>query len=153
MFVILLALWFILNGSFSLQTIIFGVIASLIVTVFCRFFLDYRTPGPAALKKLPRYVLYAVYVVGQIFLSCFAVFRLIYSGREPRPVLIKFDPGLRKNVSRVLLANSITPTPGTITANVKDGVFHVHALDRPFGADIERCGFVRRLKKLEDDAS
>lgn len=153
MFVILLAVWFILNGNFTPKTIVFGVIASLIVTVFCRFFLGYRTPGPVTLRKLPRYVLYVGYVVGQIFVSCFAVFRLIYSGKEPRPVLIKFDPGLRKDVSRVLLANSITLTPGTITANVKDGVFHVHALDRPFGAGIERCGFVQRLKKLEGDES
>ncbi len=151
MFIILLVVWLILSGSFSLQTVLSGAAASLLVTMFSRSFLDYRAPGIEAIKKLPQYVRYALYVVGQIILSCLAVGRLIYSGREPRPVLIRFDPGLKKDVSRVLLANSITLTPGTITVNVKDGVFFVHALDRSFGTDIEKSGFVARLKALEGD--
>lgn len=152
MFIILLAIWLILNGSVSLHTVLVGSAISLLLTAFCRAFLDYRPMGLRTLRRLPRYIGYALYVVGQIVLSCLAVCRFIYSGREPRPVLIRFDPGLKKDVSRVMLANSITLTPGTITVNVRDGIFFVHALDRDFGRDIEKGGFVRRLKRLEDDA-
>lgn len=152
MFIVLLIIWFLINGNFALSTVILGVAASLLVTAFCRFFLGYRTPGLKSLKRLGGYICYIFYLIGQIFLACFMMCRFVYSGREPRPVLIKFDPGLKKDVSRVLLANSITLTPGTITANVKDGVFSVHAIDREFGAGIESCGFVKRLKKLEEDA-
>ena len=151
MFIVLLILWFILNGNFELETIIYGVICCLLVSLFCRFFLNYRLPTAKSLKKLWRYILYAFYVVGQIFLSCLAVGRLIFSGRQPRPELITFNPGLKKDLSKVLLANSITLTPGTITANVRGDTFYVHALDRDFGKGIENCGFVKRLKKLEED--
>ena len=71
--------------------------------------------------------------------------------RQSARLLVQFEPGLKKNVSKALLANSITLTPGTITATVKGDVFYVHALDRDFGKGIENCGFVKRLKKLEED--
>jgi len=151
LFFVLLIIWFILNGNFSIQTVIFGVIASALVTLFSCFFLNYRPFGLRSIKKLGRYILYIFYVIEQIFLSCIAVCCLVYSGKEPRPMLITFRPDLKTDLSRVFLANSITLTPGTITANVKDGVFAVHALDRDFGAGIEKCKFIKKLQALEED--
>ena len=43
---------------------------------------------------------------------------------------------------RVLLANSITLTPGTITVSLEDDTYVVHALDKDFAVIGEEFGFL-----------
>ena len=62
---------------------------------------------------------------------------------ELNPGIVKFDPRLKTDKGRMMLANSITLTPGTLTVDVDDdGVFYVHAIyltsAAPTEADI--CG-------------
>jgi multicomponent Na+:H+ antiporter subunit E len=46
------------------------------------------------------------------------------------PQIIRFQSKLKKDLSLVAFANSITLTPGTITVSVAvDGDFKVHAID------------------------
>ena len=48
---------------------------------------------------------------------------------EINPGIVKFDPRLKTDRARMMLANSITLTPGTLTVDVDDdGVFYVHAI-------------------------
>jgi multicomponent Na+:H+ antiporter subunit E len=44
------------------------------------------------------------------------------------PGLLRFRTRLRSQVGHVILANSITLTPGTITVDLSDGTYLVHAL-------------------------
>jgi multicomponent Na+:H+ antiporter subunit E len=46
------------------------------------------------------------------------------------PHIIKFKTKLKKDMSLVSFANSITLTPGTITVVLEAGHYYVHALDR-----------------------
>ena len=55
----------------------------------------------------------------------------------------------RAQIAKVILANSITLTPGTITVSEEKGVFCVHALDKSLADGIESCSFVEILKKME----
>lgn len=46
---------------------------------------------------------------------------------EIRPGIVKINPGLKTDVARTLLADSITLTPGTLTVDVDDdGTFFIH---------------------------
>ncbi|MDI9369315.1 MAG: cation transporter [Synergistaceae bacterium] len=46
-----------------------------------------------------------------------------------RPGIVKINPGLRSDIAKTVLANSITLTPGTLTVDVDDaGVFYIHWL-------------------------
>ena len=46
---------------------------------------------------------------------------------EIRPGIVKINPGLRTDIARTLLADSITLTPGTLTVDVDDdGTFFIH---------------------------
>ena len=47
-----------------------------------------------------------------------------------------FKTKLESDISNVTLANSITLTPGTITIDIKDGVFYVHALSQKVADDL-----------------
>jgi multicomponent Na+:H+ antiporter subunit E len=52
------------------------------------------------------------------------------------PRIIRFKTKLESDISWVTLANSITLTPGTITMDIKDGEFFVHALDKKVADDL-----------------
>ena len=71
-----------------------------------------------------------------------AVFKMIYSSRyELEPVVIHFKTNLTSTFARVLLANSITLTPGTIT---------VHCLDKDLAVGIDSSIFVELLERIEN---
>ena len=49
----------------------------------------------------------------------------------------------------MVLANSITLTPGTITVNLEGNEFYVHCLDKEFAEGMEQSIFVELLEKME----
>lgn len=45
------------------------------------------------------------------------------------PGIVKFKTKLTTNYSKMVLANSITLTPGTLTVDVIDDTFYIHWID------------------------
>ena len=52
-------------------------------------------------------------------------------------------------MAKVVLANSITLTPGTITVSVENDSFCVHCLDRELAEGMEDSVFVELLLEME----
>ena len=49
---------------------------------------------------------------------------------EINPGIVKFNPRLKTEMGRMMLANSITLTPGTLTVDIDDdGVFYIHVIN------------------------
>lgn len=67
----------------------------------------------------------------------------------PEPALVRFRTDLKTHTAQVLLANSITLTPGTITVEMKDGEYLIHCYDKTMGEGLDSSVFVSMLKKLE----
>ena len=66
------------------------------------------------------------------------------------PHLIYFRTDLKNNASRVLLANSITLTPGTITVSLDGDLYCVHCLDPKLAEGIDDSVFIHMLHKIEE---
>ncbi len=47
-----------------------------------------------------------------------------------KPALVRFKTDLKTKQARVVLANSITLTPGTITVTLEEDEYVVHCLDK-----------------------
>jgi multicomponent Na+:H+ antiporter subunit E len=43
-----------------------------------------------------------------------------------KPGIVKVKLGIKSNLAKTMLANSITMTPGTIAVDVKDDIMYVH---------------------------
>ena len=56
------------------------------------------------------------------------LFRSLEKVLEPQ--MVKFKTTLKSSLARLLLAHSITLTPGTVTVNIQGDEFMVHALTR-----------------------
>ena len=70
---------------------------------------------------------------------------------EIEPVLVTFQMHFKTNIARVLYANSITLTPGTITVKQEGNTYTVHALERSYAEDINGGKIAEILYRLEAD--
>ena len=151
MFWMLLLLWIILNGRLTAEVILIGAALCGLICLFAVRFMGYSFQyDRKLLKKLPGFVRYCVLLLFEIIKANRDVMRLILSPRyEPEPQLISVHIPLHTAPGRVLLANSITLTPGTITIQLKGDQYLIHCLDRELGEGIEHSAFVARLTELE----
>ncbi|PLW67667.1 Na+/H+ antiporter subunit E [Pseudohalioglobus lutimaris] len=104
----------------------------------------------ALMGLLPRLPGYWWWLLGEIAMSSIEVARLILKPAMPvSPVLVELEAQSESEVGQVILGNSITLSPGTVTLDVHKGKFLVHCLTSE-GAEALRSGEVaRRAARLE----
>lgn len=152
MFVLFFLIWIIFNGQFTLEIAAFGiVIAGAMYWFICKF-LDYSPKSDLVLcKRLFLLLHYGFVLVVEIIKANGAVFRMIYSAKyRLEPAVVHFKTDLHSTFARVLLANSITLTPGTITVSLKDDEYVVHCLDKELAQGIDSSIFVKLLERIEN---
>ena len=69
--------------------------------------------------------------------------------KSEEPELFSVKATQKTNEGKVTYANSITLTPGTVTTQIKDNVFEVHALTKEFGDDVRSSEMDRMVTWLE----
>jgi multicomponent Na+:H+ antiporter subunit E len=139
-FTILFFFWIILSGFFDLFHLSLGAICSAIVAYGSHDLLFTQTN----LKTLKErhtagrnFILYLPWLMYQIYLANVHVVYLVWSPRMPiDPKIIRFRTKWQGDLVLVTMANSITLTPGTITLNIHEGEFHVHALSKKVADDL-----------------
>lgn len=151
MFPAYLLLWIVLNGRIDLQILLFGIALSLALTAFTAFL-----TGRSLRRELTRcfsvfgYARYFALLVREVLKSGFAMAGwVLRPGRTPHPVLLTFTLPLKSEAHRVLYANSITLTPGTITAELTGDTYRVHMLDASMADGLKDGPLVRELLRKE----
>ncbi|MDR1621384.1 MAG: Na+/H+ antiporter subunit E [Synergistaceae bacterium] len=141
-FVYLLLSW---SGSMSVQEVTIAFFLSVAVVLVAS---SSSRPGFWSLTKLDprRWWLFLRYVFGPFAVGLaqanWDVAKRVITG-EINPGIVKFDPGLKTDMGRMMLANSITLTPGTLTVDIDDnGVFYIHAINLTSSTPTEQdiCG-------------
>ena len=151
MYFIFFLIWIIFNGQFTLEIAAFGVvIAGFIYWFICKF-LNYSPRTDIILiKKMFQILHYLFVLILEIVKANFTVVKLSMSSKyELEPVVIKFRTDLKTRPARILLANSITLTPGTITVSLSNDEYMVHCLDKSLAQGIDKSIFVELLEKME----
>ena len=150
---VLFATWMVLNGSWSLEVVGTGVlVCGAVYAVYCRIL--HGAPGRELRmwRRAPGAFLYLWYLVWQVAAANLQVMRLIlFPGRRTgggRLVTLKGEVSTR--TGRLILANSITLTPGTVTAGLSEKGLCVYAMDARFAEDLRDSGFARRLRRMEE---
>lgn len=152
MYVIFFLIWVIFNGQFTLEIAAFGlVIAGALYWFICRF-MDYKPRNDLVLCKRFFLIIHYIFVlVKEILKANIAVFKMVYSAKyQLEPAVVHFTTTLNSTFARVLLANSITLTPGTITVSLNDNEYVVHCLDKELAQGIDNSIFVKLLERIEN---
>ena len=152
MFLVMMAFWLLLNGRVTAEILLTGaVICGLLYVFLWKFFGCSPRRDVAFFRRVPGFAGYAAFLLGAIIRSAAATMRLIWSpGLVAQPRLVSFRSRLKTGTGRVLLANSITMTPGTITVNIRGDRYLVHCLDSDFAEGLEDSAMERRILRLED---
>ena len=151
MYLIFFLIWVIFNGQFTPEIAVFGlIIAGLMYAFICKF-MGYKPRADIIMAKKFFYLIQYVFIlVKEIVKANFAVIRMITSSRyELEPAVVRFKTDLKSAPARIMLANSITLTPGTITVSLTGDEYVVHCLDKSLAEGINSSIFVTLLRRLE----
>lgn len=133
-FISLMGFWTIMSGKLGFIHLAMGL-----VTVSGVLFVNHKLKAHLFyeddLVDLGRFrilpsLLYPFWLLGQIIRAGFHVVGLIIKPSMPiHTTLVTFRADLPSTHARVILATSITLTPGTLTVDLEDDLFTIHALD------------------------
>lgn len=132
-FILLLITWIVLSGLIDPFHIGLGVISSALVTWLSSdlLFEDRSKSILTRCKQALRFPSYLLWLLWQIVLANIHVLKISFSPNlndKIQPQLVKFRTGLKTDFQKYVLAQSITLTPGTVTLDIKDDVFIIHAI-------------------------
>ena len=151
MFVVFFLLWLIFNGRVTLELVLFGLAAAGLA-----YFFAYRIVGYTIrtdlrmLQNIPWLMRYIGNLLIEIVKSAVEVSRVALTpGLRPDPVFVEFHSGFESEFSNVLLADSITLTPGTITVYQEGDFFVIHCLRKEYAEGIEDSSFIRLLRQMK----
>jgi multicomponent Na+:H+ antiporter subunit E len=154
------ALWLVFSGKFDALHLGFGVLSVALVMRFTRSMaLEKTRADPGRLMGRARWrpaLTYPFWLLKEVAVANVQVARIILDPRLPiDPVLMRFDGRLESSLAKVLLANSITLTPGTFTVDLRAGVFLVHALTEDTASPTALSSMRGRVAAIfgEDDGS
>lgn len=150
MFILFFALWIILNGRITLELVLLGILIAAAVFLFAHFAFGYSIAGEGRiLRHLPLAIWYLINLTVQIVIASLNVIAVIVNpSRKPDPVLVEFHSGLPTEFQNVVLANSITLTPGTVTVSLQGDHFTVHCLLSDYAKDLAESSFVKLLRRF-----
>jgi multicomponent Na+:H+ antiporter subunit E len=129
LFVILMALWLLNSGHYTPLLIGFGV-ASCLLVVWLSIRMGVVDDEGIPIELLPRLPFYLPWLIKEVFASNVDVAkRILLPGRYPlSPKVFSAPTSQRSDLGRVLYANSITLTPGTVSILVKGDRIKVHGI-------------------------
>ncbi len=139
----LFVIWLVLSGTDNPFHVGLGLVASFGVA-----WLNAGRPDSHA-QHFPvfRILWYVPWLLGRIVQSGLHLTVLILRPSLPiAPRLIHYRTNLRHPVGVALLGNSITLTPGTITAELEAQTLVVHAIDDESGHDLTTRRFERKIE-------
>lgn len=151
MYIFYFLVWVIFNGQITLEITVFGLVVAAAVYAFTCKFLDWSPSKDMVLiRKSGLLIQYTGLLIWEIIKANMAMIRMTVAPNvEPDPVIVRIRTKLQSKTARVLLANSITLTPGTITVSLEEDELMVHCLDRSFSEGLQDSSFERALLKLE----
>ena len=127
--VYLLVGWILFTGACAWTSLVWGVVFSVGVAglTYSVFIEESEVARRHLLPQAYLLIVYLVLLLGTIYLASFRTAWQILSGRII-PRIVHFRTRLKSQLARVVLANSITLTPGTLTVDLYGDHLIVHWL-------------------------
>ncbi|MCK7533918.1 MAG: Na+/H+ antiporter subunit E [Marinilabiliales bacterium] len=127
-FILSLIFWLLLTFKITVPNLIVGSVASL--DLLHLYFARYYFTAVYKFLQPQRYFWFIVYLVVFIWECIKANFDVAYRVLHPampiKPGIVKVKTTLKSEFAKMLLANSITMTPGTITVDIIGDDFYIH---------------------------
>ena len=153
MYLLFFLAWIIFNGNITLEIVIMGVVIAAVMLAFMCKFMDYSLKKELNVyKKSIHFLAYVALLLREIVKANLTIIpKILTIEEEMEPVIVKFRTNLKSDFTRMLLANSITLTPGTITVSMDGDEYTIHCLDTSLSEGLENSDFEKALMKLDEE--
>jgi multicomponent Na+:H+ antiporter subunit E len=148
----LFAFWLIITWRLHWQHLLVGLACSFGVTVFNRDLLLSAWERPLYLgSTVGRWFSYLSKLIASVFKSNWEVAKIVLRrDMGISPCFVRFSTKVNKPLNRVILGNSITLTPGTLTVEVEEDHYIVHCLTAANAEDVAAWDMMERLLQIEE---
>ncbi len=128
-FVVLYVLWIAMAGV-SLEEMIAGAVIALIVSLVIKNLGIYDYSIGIILPVIKFIVLYIPLFLWKLILANVSLAKIVLNPKLPiNPGFVTIKTGLDGDVSKLILANSITLTPGTLSVDLEENELLIHWVD------------------------
>lgn len=130
-FIFFFLFWIALSGRFDALSLFLGIGSCLFVLWLNRDLLKKSQVKPSDyILFWARILTYTPWLIKEIFMATLHVMQIILSPKmNINPSFKQYRCSLSSDVLKVIFANTITLTPGTITADIQDDLFTIYAID------------------------
>jgi len=149
-FFVLMIIWILINNSLDIEILGVGFILSLSLA----FIFGRRTDVLDEFKFTPKAFFYTgVYLLvffWDLVKSNIHVALIVLKPSLPiNPGIVKTKTVLKSKMARMILTNSITLTPGTLTVDIEDDILYIHWIDvESEDIDIATEKIVKKFEKI-----
>jgi len=138
-------LWWILSGYTKILLISLGVV-SVLFTAAIAFRMNVVDEESHPLHLSLKLVRYWIYLLGQIIVSNLQMIRIILSPRpDIDPSIVRVRMRQQTELGKVVLGNSVTLTPGTVTLEIDGDIIEAHAINKTAAEGVEQGGMDQRV--------
>lgn len=149
---VLAALWLLLSGHYQPFILVLGLV-SIVVVIAVSLRMDVVDHEGHPVHLTPKCLTYWPWLGWEIIKANIDVARRIVDPSMPiSPTVIRVKAGQKTEVGKVMYANSITLTPGTVSVNVEGEEITVHALTREGAESLQSGEMDRRVCEVEGSA-
>lgn len=147
--VVCYGLWLLLSGHYVPLLLSLGALSvAIVVIVALRMDVIDREGHPIHLTA--KALLYWPWLLWEIVKANVDVTRRILAPRMPiSPTVVRLRASQRSELGRVIYANSITLTPGTVSMDIERDTITVHALTREAAQALRSGEMDRRVRAFE----
>ena len=134
-------IWVILREEVTLSAVLIGVAISAVCVLFTKKFLPLESITGVSYFRFLKHV---VYVFGQMYVGAIFAIRLVIKGAKTDVIEIRTE--LKNDFLRVMLANSITLVPGSVTLELRGDRLVILLLHEKTWGDEELAKAGKRVK-------
>ncbi|VAW82815.1 Na(+) H(+) antiporter subunit E [hydrothermal vent metagenome] len=144
--VLLFVFWLSLSGRFEPLLLMLGL-ASVALTVFLAKRMNVIDHESYPLHLSSQFPVFFVYILREIVKANIDVIKRIVNlrGKPISPQLIELPVPQKTDLGRVIYANAITLTPGTVSVELTKDTVTVHALTKEAAADLSRGSMAKAI--------
>jgi multicomponent Na+:H+ antiporter subunit E len=150
LFISLMLLWLLLSGHYTPLLLSLGLLSVILVTIISLRMNLIVYEQPEVCSQIIKYIPYCFWLFVEILKSNIDVCKRILTPSLPiKPDLITVKASQEGDLAKVVYANSITLTPGTISIDVEGDHIKVHSLSDIGTEGLEEGEMDKRISKVE----
>ncbi|MFW5782614.1 MAG: Na+/H+ antiporter subunit E [Candidatus Muiribacteriaceae bacterium] len=123
--------WVLISAEFEFYSIIIGMFFSFAVALYSYdlYLGDKELHRSAVIFRADLLILYIILIIVESYFSTWDLIKLVFR-RKYNPGVVRIKTRLRSELGRVILANSISLVPGTLSLWLDDRYIYVHWFDK-----------------------